>query len=92
MQFPRNYSAEQSRERLTLESRGWYTFCACFSFAVFFYFSSRLFAPGYLERLKEQLNGVKAVRVPVALSRLIAVAFFSPFGALALLAPPENIL
>ena len=52
--------------------------------AVFFYFCSRLFVPGYLERLKEQLNEVKAVRVPVALSRLIAVAFFrlsllSPF-------------
>lgn len=33
---------------------------------------------GYLERLKEQLNGVKTVRVPVALSRLIAMAFFHP--------------
>lgn len=35
------------------------------------------FQSGYLERLKEQLNEVKTVRVPVTLSRLISMPFFS---------------
>lgn len=72
MQFARHYFARNSGERLAIRSR--HIFCARFflhSFTFVYGFQS-----GYLERLKEQLNEVKTVRVPVALSRLISMPFF----------------
>lgn len=65
--------SRNSHERLRIRSR--HTFCASFSGLHSFTFVYG-FQSGYLERLKEQLNEVKTVRVPVALSRLIAMPFF----------------
>lgn len=76
MQFARHYFARNSHERLAIKSR--HTFCARFSLGPDSFTFVYGFQSGYLERLKEQLNEVKTVRVPVALSRLISMPFL-PF-------------
>lgn len=76
MQFARHYFARNSHERLAIKSR--HIFCARFSLGPDSFTFVYGFQSGYLERLKEQLNEVKTVRVPVALSRLISMPFL-PF-------------
>lgn len=84
MQFARHYFARNSHERLAIKSR--HTFCARFSLGPDSFTFVYGFQSGYLERLKEQLNEVKTVRVPVALSRLISMPFLPFFFSTV---PPE---